>query len=86
MKKDTPALRTGLPTSTVKVQRGGVEGIYLEALVLKHFLDGGILTVANQLCLKDDAERSISDNFAVCIGELVRFSGLALVGHNLDYL
>jgi hypothetical protein len=62
------------------------KGCYLKPLVLEDLLDGSILVVADQLCLKDNSKGTVANDFAVGIGKLLRLSRLALVGHDLDNL
>jgi len=59
---------------------------YLKPLVLKDLLDGSIFVVADQLCLEDDTEGTVSNDFAVGVGKLLRLSRLAFVRHDLDNL
>jgi hypothetical protein len=44
---------------------------HLEAFVLKHALDGGVLAAGRQLCLEDDSKGAIADDFALCIRQVL---------------
>jgi hypothetical protein len=44
---------------------------HLEALVLEHTLDGGVLPAGRQLCLEDDTEGAIADDFALRVCEVL---------------
>jgi len=48
---------------------------YLETLVLQNPFDGCILTAGHHLGLENDTERSISNDFALCVRDLLHFSG-----------
>jgi hypothetical protein len=51
----------------------------LEALVLQHALDGGVLATRGQLRLEDDSERAVADDFALGVGEVSGLSGDAIL-------
>jgi len=60
---------------------------HLETLVLKDLLDGnilGFLWLAYQFGLKNDAERAVSDDLAVCVGDLSLFVCFAIRGDDAD--
>jgi hypothetical protein len=59
-----------------------------EALVLEDLLDGNVFTVAaiEKLCLEDDTEGSVADDFAVGVGDVFGLSGLSVGGNDFDYL
>lgn len=59
---------------------------YLESLILKNTLDGGILIGRSQLSLENDAEGAISDNLALGILYLARLARDAVLDLLLDYL
>lgn len=58
--------------------RGFIE-TYLEALVLQHALDGGILPRRRELGLEDDAEGAIADNLALGVLHLLGLAGQAVL-------
>lgn len=55
---------------------------HLESLVLKHTLDGSVLSAGRQLCLEDDAEGAIADDFALRVREVLVVASHAV----LDFL
>jgi hypothetical protein len=61
----------------------------LEPLVLQDLLDGDILSVfrlGNKLGLKDDAEGTIADNFAIRIRYVTGLAALAIGSNDFDHL
>jgi len=58
----------------------------LEPLVLKDTLYGGILPRRRQFSLKDYTERAISDDFALCILQVPRLAGDAVLDLFADEL
>jgi len=58
----------------------------LEALVLQHSLDGGILSARGQLCLEDDTERAIANDFALGILHLFRLPRQSILDLFANYL
>lgn len=59
---------------------------YLESLILKNTLDGGILVGRRKLCLKNDAEGAISNDLALSILYLSRLASDAVLNLLLDDL
>ena len=57
----------------------GSIGTYLEALVLQHALDGGVLSGGRQLGLEDDTERTVADDLALGVLHLLGLSGQAVL-------
>jgi hypothetical protein len=51
----------------------------LEALILQHPFDGGVFSAGGQLGLEDDAEGAVAHNLALCVGQVLVFSGLAVL-------
>lgn len=61
----------------------------LEPLVLQDLLDGNIVTgfcLRDELCLEDDTEGAVSDDFAVCIGNVHCVARLSFGGDDFDDL
>lgn len=61
----------------------------LEPLVLQDLLDGNIVTgfcFRDELCLEDDTEGAVSDDFAVCIGNVHCVTRLSFGGDDFDNL
>ena len=54
-------------------------GTHLKALVLKHALDGSILSGRRQLGLEDDTERAVADDLALSVLHLLGLSGQAVL-------
>lgn len=57
----------------MEMDRSGKEDTDLETFVLQDLLDGDVFAFfwrANEFCLKNDTERTISDDFAVGVGEV----------------
>lgn len=52
---------------------------HLETLVLKNTLDGGIFVGRRELCLENDTERAVSYNLALCVLQLLRLAGDAIL-------
>lgn len=52
----------------------GIDSSYLEALVLKNTLDGGVFSAWRQFGLEDDAKGAIADNLALRILHLFRLA------------
>lgn len=52
---------------------------YLESLVLKNPLDGGILIARRKLCLKYHAKRPIPNDLALRVGEVSVVTGLSIL-------
>lgn len=48
--------------------------VYLESLILKHTLDGSVFAGRRKLGLKDDAEGTVADNFALGILHFLGFT------------
>lgn len=61
-------------------------GTYFEPLVLKYALDGRILARGRQFCLEDNTERAIADDFTLCILQVPRLAGDAVLDLFADYL
>ena len=61
---------------------------HLETLVLQHLLDGDVTIswIVQQSRLEDDTKGTVSDDFAVGIGDLPLVAGLAIRGDDLDDL
>ena len=51
----------------------------LEALVLQHPLDGGVLSTRRELGLEDDTERAVAHNLALRVRQILVFSRLAVL-------
>lgn len=59
---------------------------YLESLILKNTLNGGVLVGRRKLCLENDAEGAISNNLALSILYLSRLASNAVLNLLLDDL
>ena len=51
----------------------------LEALVLKHALDGGVFSTRRQLGLEDDAERAVAHDLALGVCQIFVLAGFAVL-------
>jgi hypothetical protein len=63
--------------------------VHLEPLILQHLLDRDVrsfLRPTSELCLEHNAEGAVSDDFAVGVGDVSRFSGLSIRSDNFDDL
>ena len=55
--------------------------MHLEPLILQNFLNGdvhSILRATSELGLEYDTKRAISDDFAVCVGDVSCFARLSI--------
>lgn len=68
--------------STRRRTEGRGESPYLEPLVLKHSLDGGVFPAGRHLGLKDHTEGAIADNLTLSVGDLLGLAGQSI----LDFL
>lgn len=59
---------------------------YLEPLILKDSLDGSILAAGSHLGLKHHTERSVANNLALCVGDLLGFARQAILNLFADDL
>ena len=64
------------------------QSTHLEPLVLQDLLDGDVTIswIVQQSRLEDDTKGTVSDDFAVGIGDLPLVAGLAIRGDDLDDL
>lgn len=69
------ATSTTAPGSVTKPLPVACRMTYLETLVLQNSFDGCIFTAGHHLGLKNDTERPISHDLALCVGDLLHFSG-----------
>lgn len=64
-----------------RARRGQGGRTDLESLVLQDLLDGNVSrghVSLEELCLEDDAEGAIADDFAVCVDEITLVAALAV--------
>lgn len=55
--------------------------MHLEPLILQHLLNRDVrslLRTASELCLEHNAERAVSDDLAVGVGDVSRLAGLSI--------
>lgn len=64
-------------------ERGGAK-THLEALVLEHALDGGILTTGRQLGLEDYTKGAVADNLALRVCEVLVVARQAILDLFVD--
>ena len=63
------------------MERRNKTNMHLEPLILQHLLNRdvrSILRTTGELCLEYDAERAISDDLAVGVGNVSRLAGLSI--------
>lgn len=75
-------------TAVWREQLGWPDGweTYLEALVLQHSFDGGILTRGREFGLEHNTEGTVADDLALCVGHLFRFAGEPILDLLPDHL
>jgi len=69
------ATSTTAPVSVADHTRVACRMTYLETLILQNPFDGRIFTAGHHLGLENDTERPISNDLALCVGDLLHFSG-----------